>query len=119
MNIERVKKLCLSFQGAKKSVLGEPSNIMVFAVEDKKFAYFKTSEPERWRFSIRVTPERFLELTDMEGVKPARYMHRFHWVTIVEFAKFDDKYLLELIKWSYFKALSSLPKIQQANLLVK
>ena len=49
----------------------------------RKFAYFKTSEPEQWRFSIRTTPERFMELTDVPGIKPARYMAKFHWVTIV------------------------------------
>jgi len=30
-------------------------------VGGKKFAYFKTSNPERWRFSVKVTPARFVE----------------------------------------------------------
>ena len=60
-----------------------PGNILVYSVAGKTFAYFKTSEPEQWRFSFRVTADRFLELTDMPGVKPARYMGRFHGVTII------------------------------------
>jgi hypothetical protein len=37
----------------------------VYTVGGRKFAYFKTSEPERWRFSTRVAPDRFIELTDV------------------------------------------------------
>ena len=96
--------------------MGPPNNILAYIIGDKKFAYFKTNEPEKWRFSIRVTPERFLELTDQPGVKPARYMHRFHWVTIVDVNQFNEDYLSELILWSYNKALQSLPKKQQTAL---
>lgn len=116
MNTEQLKGLCLSFSGASVKESGHPSNILSFFVDSKKFAYFKTSEPEQWRFSIRVTPERFLELTDQPGIKPARYMHRFYWVTIVNVRAMDEAYLTELVEWSYNKALSSLPKRVQAEL---
>jgi len=116
MDINEVKKLCLSFPGVTATEKGDPNNILVYSVHDKKFAYFKTSKPEKWRFSIRVSPDRFLELTDQPGVKPARYMHRFHWVTIVEVGEFYEDYLIELIQWSYNKALSSLPKKIQAEI---
>ena len=94
-----------------------PSNILVYAVGDKKFAYFKTSEPEKWRFSIRVSPDRFVELTGMPGIKPARYMGRFHWVTIVNPHSLPAKYLVELIDWSYHKALGSLSRVQRDELM--
>lgn len=116
MNVDQVKMLCQSFAGVSEKDSGHPSNILSFLVGDKKFAYFKTSEPEKWRFSIRVTPERFLELTDQPGIKPARYMHRFYWVTIVNVRTMDEEYLKELVAWSYSKALSSLPKRVQAEL---
>lgn len=109
MNIQDVKEFCRAFPGATETLSSEPANILAFKVRDKKFAYFKTSSPERWRFSIRVTPERFLELTDQPGIKPARYMHRFHWVTIVKTEAMDGDYLKKLITWSYNKAVSSLP----------
>ena len=72
----------------------------------RKFAYFKTSEPEQWRFSIRTSPERFLELTDVPGIKPARYMAKFHWVTIVNVKAVPADYLQELIACSYTKAVT-------------
>ncbi len=113
MNVENLKRYCSGFQGATEVLHAGPSNILVYAVGGKTFAYFKTSEPERWRFSVRVTSDRFVELTDMPGIKPARYMGRFHWVTIVKVHQFPEPYLTDLIEWSYRKALGSLSKTRQ------
>ena len=113
MNVARLKTRCVRFAGSVETLHGHPGNILEYAVGGKTFAYFKTSEPERWRFSLRVTPGRFLELTDMAGVKPARYMGRFHWVTIVNVQEFPSPYLVELVEASYRKALGSLSKAKQ------
>jgi predicted DNA-binding protein (MmcQ/YjbR family) len=112
----RLKTLCASLAGASATLYQHPSNILVYSVGDKKFAYFKTSDPEKWRFSIRVAPDRFLELTDVPGIKPARYMGRFHWVTIVDPTTLPSGYLSELIEWSYRKALGTLSKQRQAEI---
>ena len=110
-----LKLACAAFPGAQEKLSGAPSNVLSYAVEGKTFAYFKTSAPEQWRFSLRVSPDRFLELTGMPGVKPARYMGRFHWVTIVQVSAFPADYLEQLLAWSWQKAVSSLPrKTQQA-----
>lgn len=106
MDVAAVKQLCSSFPGTSSKLYGTPSNILVYYSGGKKFAYFKTSAPEQWRFSIRTTPDRFLELTDVPGIKPARYMARFHWVTIVDVRSVPDEYLQELIEWSYTKAVA-------------
>lgn len=118
MNAEKLKEICGQFPGARSHLYGHPSNILVYYVSNRKFAYFKTSEPEKWRFSIRVTPDRFVELTDIPGIKPARYLARFHWVTIVNPRCLSTDYLNELILWSYKKALGSLSKVQQEKLLM-
>ena len=110
MNVNDVQALCSGFPGSSAEAVGPPSNVLVYAIGVKQFAYFKNSDPEKWRFSIRVTPDRFVELTDIPGVKPARYMGRFHWVTIVDVRRFPADYLRELIAWSYDKAVGSLPK---------
>ena len=116
MNIEQLKHYCKSFPSAIEQESGHPSNILSYSVRQKKFAYFKTSDPEKWRFSLRVTPDRFLELTDQAGIKPARYMHRFRWVSIVNVRWIDEDYLKELVSWSYNKALSNLAKKVQAEI---
>lgn len=116
MNVARVKKFCRSLPHVDEVESGHPYNVLIYSVRGKKFAYFKTSEPERWRFSFRAMPERFLELTDQPGIKPARYMSRFYWVTIVDVDSVGSDYLKELIEWSYDKAISSLPKKVQVEL---
>ena len=105
MNVSQLKAFCRRFPGAIETLHGEPSNFLVYTIGGRKFAYFKTSEPERWRFSTRVAPDRFIELTDMPGVKPARYRGRHGWITIVHVQSFPVAYLTELVEWSYRRAL--------------
>ena len=107
MNVVQLKKFCRSLPSATETLYGEPYNFLVYAVAGRKFAYFKTSQPERWRFSIRVTPERFVELTDMPGVKPARYRGRYGWITIVNVAAFPEAYLRVLVDASFRRAFVS------------
>ena len=64
-----------------------------------------------------MTPERFIDLTDVPGIKPARYMARYRWITIVEVHRVPEDYLRELVEWSYRKALSKLSQKRQASLL--
>jgi predicted DNA-binding protein (MmcQ/YjbR family) len=116
VDISQVKAYCASLPGADSLLHEAPVNVLSYKVGGKTFAYFKTSEPERWRFSFRATPDRFLELTGMPGVKPARYMGRFHWVTIVDVRRFPEDYLVELVQWSYDKAFSSLTKARQREI---
>jgi predicted DNA-binding protein (MmcQ/YjbR family) len=104
MNVTQLQRFCRSLAHATETPYGEPYNFLVYAVRGRKFAYFKTSEPERWRFSVRVTPDRFVELTEVDGVKPARYRGRYGWITIVNVSAFPTGYLKELVEWSYHRA---------------
>ena len=104
MNVSQLKRFCRGLPEAAETRYGAPYNFLVYSVDGRKFAYFKTSDPERWRFSTKVTPERFIELTDMPGVKPARYRGRYGWITIVDVAGFPAGYLKELVEWSYGRA---------------
>ena len=113
MNVSQLKEFCRGFPSATETLYDEPYNFLVYAVGGEKYAYFKTSHPERWRFSIRVAPDRFIELTDVPGVKPARYRGRFYWITIVQVSSFPTHYLTELVEWSYQRAFTSLSKARQ------
>lgn len=113
MNVRQLKAFCSGLSGAATTLYGEPSNILVYSVGGRTFAYFKTSTPEKWRFSTRVSPDRFIELTDFPGVKPARYRGRFQWITIVEVQRFPASYLTELVECSYERALASLSRARQ------
>ena len=110
MNVPQLKRFCRELPGATEREHGAPDNWLVYAVDGRKFAYFKTSEPERWRFSVRVTPDRFVELTDRPGVKPARWRGRYGWVTIVDVASFPGDYLRTLVASSYERARPRRPR---------
>ena len=114
MDTKHLKEFCASLPGATTQLHGEPANILVYSVDGKRFAHFKTSQPEQWRFSIKVSPERFLELTDVPGIKPARWLARFRWITIVDVRSVPDEHLRELVEWSYRKAVDSLSKARRA-----
>jgi predicted DNA-binding protein (MmcQ/YjbR family) len=117
METGQLQAFCGRLRGAKSRLCGPPENILVYEVGGRTFAYFKTSEPERWRFSIRVSPDRFIELTDVPGIKPARYRGRYHWVTIVDVRNVPADYLAELVEWSYRKALDSLSRRRRIEAL--
>ncbi len=117
MNVKQLQEFCRSLPGSNERLLADPSNILVYSLDITNFAYFKTSEPERWRFSIKVTPSRFVELTDVPGVKPARYRGRYHWITIVAVGNFPSGYLKELVEWSYKYALNGLLRSRQRTLI--
>ena len=104
MDVRALKRYCRALPGATETDHGAPDNWLVYAVGGRKFAYFKTSEPERWRFSVRVTPDRFVELTEVQGVKPARWRGRWGWITIVDVASFPDDYLRTLVAASHARA---------------
>ena len=115
MNTRQLQTFCARFPGATSRSHPAPYNVLIYSIGGKQFAYFKLSEPEKWRFSLRATSERFLELTGVPGIKPARYMARFHWITIVDVRSVPEPYLEELVAWSYDKALASLSRLRQAQ----
>lgn len=117
MDTRQLKAFCASLPGASSRLYGEPSNVLTYSVGGKRFAHFKTSAPERWRFSIKVSSERFLELTDVPGIKPARWLARYHWVTVVDVRSLPSAHLAELVEWSHRYALGKLSKARRMQIL--
>jgi predicted DNA-binding protein (MmcQ/YjbR family) len=117
MTADEVKAYCAALPGVSSELHDTPNNVLVYRLADKRFAYFKTSQPQQWRFSVRVMPERFLELTDQPGIQPARYLQRFHWVTLVNVEQMPGEQLRELIDWSYARALQALSRRRREALL--
>jgi len=113
LNVAQLKSFCARLPGAEVRERGPPANILVYAVGGKRFAHFKTSEPERWRFSVKAAGDRFLALTDIPGIKPARWLARHHWITIVDVRSLPATELTDLVTWSYRKALSTLSRARR------
>ncbi len=64
--------------------------------------------------SFKCTPEEFAELTERNGVSPAPYVARYHWVALERFDALPDRDLKKLLRNAYELILSKLPrKVQQ------
>ena len=66
--------------------------------------------------SFKCTPERFAELTEQDGIIPAPYVARYHWVALERFDALSDRELKELVKTAYQLVREKLPKKIQAQL---
>src|SRR6478735_5560629 len=68
------------------------------------------------KIAFKCTPEKFAELVEVEGIIPAPYMARNHWVAMIEIDALRQPEIKELIRSSYQLILEKLPKNKQAAL---
>ena len=71
------------------------------------------------KISFKCTPERFAELVEIEGIIPAPYMARNHWVSLTEMNALRQAEIKELILNSYELVLAKLPRKTRAALATK
>ena len=89
-------------------------NDRTYCVAEKMFAVFcsdKTSESTK--LSIKVSPADFLALTELDGVEPAPYLARHHWIAIDSQAALSESELENLVQGSYDNVFSKLSKKKQ------
>ena len=60
--------------------------------------------------SFKCSPEKFAELTEIEGIEPAPYTARYHWVMLTSFDALSAAETKALIKESYRMVYQKLPK---------
>lgn len=78
MTANQLRKLCMSLPGATEQIQWEKDR--VFKIGGKMFACSGTEAGSK--YSFKVDDNRFLELTDRDGVAPAPYLARAKWVQI-------------------------------------
>jgi predicted DNA-binding protein (MmcQ/YjbR family) len=105
MNIEQLRKYCLSFPHVTEDIKWGAD--LCFSVGGKMFCV--TGMDADQRFSFKCTPEKFAELVEREGIIPAPYVARYHWVSIEDPKALDKKELHELIANSYKMVFDKLP----------
>lgn len=106
MNIEKLRKYCLSFPHATEDI--KWGNDLCFCVGAKMFCV--TDLETGHNISFKCTPEKFAELVERDGIIPAPYVARYHWVRIESSNAIDDKELKDLISISYNLVFQKLPK---------
>jgi predicted DNA-binding protein (MmcQ/YjbR family) len=116
-HIDWVREFCLSLPHATEDVQWE--NNLLFRIAKKMFCIASLEPGARVKFCFKCTPEKFAELVEIEGVIPAPYMARNHWVGLVEVNALRQPEIKELIQNSYQMVLEKLPKKLQAELSKK
>ena len=103
----------MSLAGATETIQWEKDR--VFKIGGKMFACSGTGKDSF--YSFKVEDDRFLELTDLDGVNPAPYLARAKWIQIEPKAcVIPDAELRELVRQSYALVLAKLPKKTQREI---
>ena len=113
MQIEWVRKLCKSLPHTTEQV--QWGNNLVFKIGGKMFAVMALEPAPNW-ISFKVPDEDFAEFCEREGVIPAPYLARSHWIALQTEDAIGVAELKRLIRQSYDLVLAKLPKKTQAQL---
>jgi predicted DNA-binding protein (MmcQ/YjbR family) len=116
--IDWVRACCLALPHATEDVQWEHN--LLFRIAGKMFC-IANLEPgiSPTKIAFKCTPEKFAELVEVEGIIPAPYMARNHWVAMLDMNALRQPEIKELIQESYQLILAKLPKKTQSELQAK
>jgi len=114
MDIESVRKFCLSLPHVTEDV--QWGNDLLFRIGNKMFAVVGLEPSSDHCMSLKCTPEKFAELTEREGIVPAPYVARYHWVALERFDALREPELKSLLTKAYELVRDKLPKKVRAGL---
>ena len=114
MDIESVRKFCLSLPHVTEDV--QWGNDLLFRIGNKMFAVLSLESASDHCMSFKCTPEVFAELTEREGIVPAPYVARYHWVALERFDALPESELKPLLRNAYQLIFDKLPGKSKAAL---
>jgi predicted DNA-binding protein (MmcQ/YjbR family) len=80
MSLEPLRRYAASLPGATRDIKWGADEC--YSIGGKMFAVFGIERGKATSLAFKLDPERFLELTDIEGIIPAPYLARAHWVQL-------------------------------------
>jgi predicted DNA-binding protein (MmcQ/YjbR family) len=113
MNIEWVRKYCLSLPGATEQVQWE--DVLLFKVAGKMFAAMPLEPGDDW-LSFKCSAEDFYELIEIPGITPARYLARAQWVALENEDVLPPAEVKLLLAKSHALVVARLPRKKQREL---
>jgi predicted DNA-binding protein (MmcQ/YjbR family) len=114
MDVESLRRLCLSFPGATEQI--QWGYDLLFKVAGKMFAVTPL-EPAPVCLSFKASPESFAELTERPNIIPAPYLARAQWVALQTRDALPREELSQLLRASYDMVVAKLPKKTREALL--
>src|SRR5215467_9211134 len=113
-HIDWVRELCLSLPHTTEDIQWE--NDLLFRVAKKIYCIVPLEPQAAIKLCFKCTLEKFAELVEIDGIIPAPYMARNHWVALLEMEALRQAELRELIAKSYHLVREKLPKKTQASM---
>ena len=107
MDLESIRRYCLSLPHSTEGVQWE--NALLFRISGKIFVV-ASLETTPVHLSFKCSPEEFGELVERDGIIPAPYMARNHWVQLEQPDAVSRTELKRLIRDSYNMVAAKLPK---------
>jgi predicted DNA-binding protein (MmcQ/YjbR family) len=107
MDIEWVRQFCLSLPHTTEVVQWQDH--LVFKVGGKIYAV-AALEPVGNFLSLKCTPEESAEMTEREGVVPAPYLARAHWIALEHEAALPQAEVKRLLRQAYELVFAKLPR---------
>jgi predicted DNA-binding protein (MmcQ/YjbR family) len=117
MDIESVRKFCLSLPHVTEDVQWQSD--LLFRIGNKMFAVVGLEPSSDHCMSLKCTPEKFAELTERDGIVPAPYVARYHWVALERFDALPRHELEALLTKAYELVRDKLPRKVRAGLETK
>ncbi|MGH9502778.1 MAG: MmcQ/YjbR family DNA-binding protein [Terriglobales bacterium] len=111
MNVEAIRRFCLSFPHATEKL--QWGEILCFKVGAKIFALLSLdSVPPQLTF--KCAPERFAELVEQEDIIPAPYVGRYKWIALQRLDALPWAEVKDLIGQSY-EMVAAKAKVSKAS----
>lgn len=114
MSFDAIREYCLSLPHVTEKVQWD--NDLLLCIGGKMFVVMALDASAPYRISLKCTPEEFTELTERDGIDPAPYVARYHWVSLKSFGALPQAELKRLVKDSYEMVKRKLPKKVLAEL---
>lgn len=114
MDIEAIRNYCLSMPATTEKIQWGAD--LVFKVGGKMYAAVVLDDRMLGQLSFKSTPEGFAELIERQGVKPAAYAARYHWVTVLTPHAIRDEEIRTLLRAAYEIVRAALPKKTQREI---
>lgn len=114
MSFDAIREYCLSLPHVTERVQWD--NDLLLCIGGKMFTVMALDAAAPYRISLKCTPEEFAELTELEGIDPAPYVARYHWVSLKSFGALPQAELKRLVRDSYEMVKGKLPKKVLAEL---
>ncbi len=114
MNIEQLREFCLSLPHATEDV--KWGNDLCFSVGGKMFCAMGLDQAGG-QVSFKCTPDKFAELVERDGIIPAPYVARYHWVAVERADALAEDEFEDLISKSYLMVFQKLPPKVRSSML--